>query len=465
MRTARRRIFTAKRLLVVAVLAAGLLLGLWFARRAIARWGVHRVLAATGLQPATFRVRSVGFGTLRVTDLSVGTTPWLTVGSVDVSGTLGQLLAGRVGLIGVRQARWTVTVDAGTVDWGYRPLPPPSRGSPRQQPAAAVAQFVPILPFDGLDLAESTLRIVLDGAAQDVPVAAHLAPAAPGTVTARIELLAPVNWESPGVTARLRSAAARVTIGSEGTRPSILDGTLSLGGLSLRAGDVAVSDTQLDALVRSPDLAEVTSLRAVIGDGTTVTAAPFTVNLRAPRARTRITLENLSLADWLPLITRDRATGEGRVSGSADVEIDWTGPTPRVTGLTGSFRADPSHGYIQVADADALGSLLERQDPRFATDDAMRAVRDKIVAALQDFAYHTLTLDLSRRADETIALTRLSGFGRHGDDPQGINLTLDLHVDDAFLDLGSRLALQSKIRDAAKDALDRFFQEGPTPRR
>ena len=85
------------------------------------------------------------------------------------------------------------------------------------------------------------------------------------------------------------------------------------------------------------------------------------------------------------------------------------------------------------------------------------------VPALQDFAFKKLTVDLSREGDTTVALTYLSGFGRHGDDPQGINLTLDLHADDDFVDIASRLVSKSEVTKAAKDALEAFFKDPPTP--
>ena len=86
-------------------------------------------------------------------------------------------------------------------------------------------------------------------------------------------------------------------------------------------------------------------------------------------------------------------------------------------------------------------------------------IRDKIVEALRDFAYKTLTVDLSRKGDRTVALTYLSGFGRHGADPQGLNLTLDLHVQDAVLDLASRIAAKSEVTKAARTALEDFFKQ------
>jgi len=89
----------------------------------------------------------------------------------------------------------------------------------------------------------------------------------------------------------------------------------------------------------------------------------------------------------------------------------------------------------------------------------MGPVREKIIAALRDFAFQKLSVDLSRRGDRTTALTYLSGFGRHGEDPQGLNLTLDVNVQDSFLGLASRIAAKGRIKESAQTALEEFFQD------
>jgi hypothetical protein len=454
MRPARRRIITAKRLLGLAIVGAALAVAAWsLGRHIAARWIVERALGAAGLTPATFRIHSVGFGGLRLENLSAGATPTLTAETVDVRYSIGDLLSGRVRTIGVSGARWTVIMREGAVDWGTQ------AGASDGAPPALV------LPFDRVELTDSVIRLVIDGTPLDVPINGHLGWAGPGAVSARVDLRGPAHWHAADLNAGLQWATASATVRAGGGGLSLADGVLSIRGGSVSAGDFMLSEARLDAVVRAPDALEITSLEAVIGDGGTIEAAPFTVDLRAPSVRTRMAVANMSLADWLPLITGDYATGQGRLSGYADFGMDWIGGRSRMTGLTGLLRADPQHGFIQVKDAEVVAGLLERQDPRFATDEAMRSVRDKIVAALQDFAFHTLSVDLSRRDRRTIALTRLSGFGRHGTDPQGINLTLDLQAEDAFIGLMSRLAARSKMRDAAAEALDRFFQDGATPRR
>lgn len=249
--------------------------------------------------------------------------------------------------------------------------------------------------------------------------------------------------------------AARALAGRAGAR--LLDGRASMEGVSAQAGDAALSDGRAEATLTDGSSVRIAGVSGVLSDGSVVGADPFEWTIGDRRIGARLTATNLSLAHWLPVITNDRATGEGRVSGGVDLAVDWSDGTVRLVRLDGSLRADPEHGFIQASDADALGDLLERQDPRFATDEVMRPVRDKIVSAMRDFEFHALTADLSRDGDRTTALTYLSGFGRHGEDPQGINLTLDLHVQDSFVGLASRLAAKARIRDATGAALEDFF--------
>lgn len=610
MRPARKRLLTRKRLLIAGVVIAAALAAAWFGGRyPLARWAVRRTLAAAGLEPAAFQVDSVGFGSLHVTNLSVGSPAWLAANHVEITFTLRDLLATRVNTIRLTGALWTVQSRSGVIDWGY--IARKSAGPLNLD-----------LPLNLIEVADSVVRIVKDGAVNDVQFAGRFEPTGPGALTANLDLAAlgrqatltariksddqhltidtdgharnpdaapqarwhamlrheqstgamqadleltldaiteqvrdikitlahaslighaeldgrgitrvtstinaralqiggvalhtadltattadgaaleleiaatgegwklpgaratahwdpsagsltaamrteqPVliNLEAAGITGQVESieAEARLQM-NESAEPS-LAGRVALTGGKLQAGDLALTDARADAVIRDLETIDINSLAATVGDGSTITVEPFTWNPQLPRAEARITVINLSMAHWLPIISNQRATGDGRVSGHANVTLDWSTGSPKLEQLTGDLRADPAHGFIQMTDAEALGELLEKQDPRFATDQVMAPLREKIVAALNDFAFNELTVDLSRRGDRTTALTYLSGFGRHGEDPQGLNLTLDLQVQDSFIDLASRIAAKSRIRKATGSALEEFFQEAP----
>lgn len=270
-----------------------------------------------------------------------------------------------------------------------------------------------------------------------------------------------IDLESSGVSGELGviRVGARVRSGPEGV--TIVGGDVSLAGGRLQAGDQTISDVRAEVVMTGPESVEVRTLGAVVGDGGTIGVEPFVWDPREAKVRARVLARNLTLEHWLPLVTSEHASGEGRLGGSVDVGLDWSGGTVKLTELNGSLRADPQRGFIRAADAESLGELLEKQDPRFGTDPTMRPVRDKIIAALKDFAFSTLTIDLSREGDRTVALTYLSGFGRHGEDPQGLNLTLDLHAQDSFVSLGSRIAAKSRLKKEARSALEEFFRDAP----
>ncbi|MBC7772843.1 MAG: YdbH domain-containing protein, partial [Pyrinomonadaceae bacterium] len=635
-----------------------LVLAGWFgARRSVAGWALRRAMTAAGLERATFQVRSVGLGSIEVGDLSIGSEPWLIADRVEATYSLADLAAMRVGTISVRNARWTVRVRDGVIDWGYVP----------KKSGATGGALNLNMPIGRVDLVDSVVCVIVDGESSEFPIAGRVTPIAADEITCRLDLHAlgravrltaratssaerltvevdsrveqptppatdrsvlpesgvaadvprtsplppptpgalpavstpqarlnatlhravrdgsmqvDVNlvldslaeqvggmdialsratltgqagmdgggqvtgltwliilknaragefevhsaelnavkldgprvrveaaaagegWQLPGVQAtvaldanpqitdtagstiltvdmhtskpvtfrreesglagELGSVAGAATIRVRGSDVNVLEGNVTLKGGSLTSGELSLSDVQAGAVMRSPDAVDVTVFSVVLGDGGAVAAAPFTFDPRAPRLKTRISMTNLSLAEWLPLLTKEHATGDGRVEGEVDIAIDLTAGAVRIDELSGSLRADPQHGFIQVADAEAVGELLDSQDPRFATDPTMRPVRDKIVAALRDFRYSTLTVALAKEEDTTVATAYLSGFGRHGQDPQGLNLTLNLHVKNELMDLASRILDLSKNSAAAGEALNRFFGEAPT---
>ena len=492
----RRRVFLGAAGLVFATVAAAIL-----ARRTIAEWAIRRTLAASGLSPAAFTVHSIGPDSIVLEGLSIGDTPWLTAGRVHAAVSLNDLAAGRVSRLEVRDAVWTVRIDDGRVAWGVTP----------REGAGATTTLD--LPCDRVDIAGATIRLETPGQAPstvqltgtltrtsrggaseiNAQLAAHSLQAGYGgaeVVLARTDITASVNaqeqasgdddasgsriavairtatpldfeWPASGIAGSVGAvrADARFAIDAGGFR--VIDGALAAEHGVLQAGDVEVTDAALQLALRSAREVEVKSLTAVLGEGGTVTADPFVFDPTAPHPVARLTLDNISIADWLPLLSAGHATGEGRVSGRVEAGVDLTGEVPQLTHLAGDLHADPSHGFVQVIEADAIGDMLDRQDPRFATDPMMRPVRDRIVAALRDFAFQSLSLELSRKDGRTYAPAYISGRGRHGLDPQEINLTLDVQADDAWIDLFARLATQSRMRKAATDALEQFFGGDP----
>jgi hypothetical protein len=170
------------------------------------------------------------------------------------------------------------------------------------------------------------------------------------------------------------------------------------------------------------DLESPTSLRVneaqwIFSDGGRFRTQPFAVNPQQPRITTTVACENLDLNFWLKLISQDRADGEGRLKGQ--LAIDWDPDAyPRLQFTGGSLIADPPVGYIRTHDAQRLGELLDHQDERFAIDETLRQVKQRIVDALEDLEYSSLQLSFIPDGRDTTLQAQLAGKGRRGPNPQ-----------------------------------------------
>lgn len=176
-------------------------------------------------------------------------------------------------------------------------------------------------------------------------------------------------------------------------------------------------------------------------------AAPFRFDPDRPEIRTTLRGRDMSLARWVELLAGGRAEAEGTLAGEVDVTLreiegDWN-----IFVGDGSFVAQPAPAedrWIRVEDAERLREILETHDPRFATDERLREVRDRIVEALKDFTYDQLRVEFLVENGERVARIVTSGRGRVGPQPQEIgSLTVNLH---RFNDvLNSAIALRPAL--------------------
>ncbi len=466
--TNRRR----RALRAAALLALLGLLALVGARFIAVPWAIRRVLAGTGIAPVNFTIDSVDLSRLHLTNISAGSPPWLTADSVVVTYSLAALASARVRTISVRGGEWTIRAN--------NTLDPGTRTGESSAPLSLAA------PFERVDIEDSIIRIDAGDRTYEIEMHATI-DGSPGvlrgdlrfsafdadvsvTVTARegrdgIVLdaatthRAAIALEPHGINASFDSLAAHAVIARADDGENKFSGDIAIRGGAAALGDTSLSGVDA-ALEWSPREIRLTRFEGVVGDGGGLSIAPFALDTAAPVARARVTLTNLSLADWLPLLTGDRATGQGRFGGSIDVALDLSGEEPTLVELGGALRAEPGHGFLQVRDAEALGALLDRQSSR--ADELTRPLRDRIVSALRDFTFEWLTVDVSRDGNQTVARAYISGHGRHGPDPQGLNLTLYLHVDDALIGLASRVGSRAELNAAARRALEEFFAT-PSP--
>jgi hypothetical protein len=140
----------------------------------------------------------------------------------------------------------------------------------------------------------------------------------------------------------------------------------------------------------------------------------FTIEPGARRHKIVVSAEDLKLKEILALLPEGRGSGAGSLYGRLPVTVIW----PVLKFDEGFLYAREGRGWLQFGDAAFIGDLLARQDPRFDRDPALVAVKNKIVAALQDFEYSKLKTDFVREGRDFIARVQMAGKGRRGEKPQ-----------------------------------------------
>jgi hypothetical protein len=224
-----------------------------------------------------------------------------------------------------------------------------------------------------------------------------------------------------------------------------------------RLGRVEFREAAITFSVEGPDTLLVEQAQWLMGDTTRVSAAAFRVNLGDPVLATTLYVERVGLGYWLPLLTDGRATGDGLLYGRLPVSF-----RPRVDQQValgeGFLYAGPDQGWIATEDAERLGALLERSDPRFRTDESMRAVKQQLIEALRDYEFDILRFDLVPEQDGLTLRAFTSGRGRQGGQPQEIGgVTVNIHAFDVAL--SRLLSLQGALNYEADRALEGFFND------
>jgi len=149
--------------------------------------------------------------------------------------------------------------------------------------------------------------------------------------------------------------------------------------------------------------------------------------------------DHLNLGDILAHIPGERATGEGSLYGRLPVTVRW----PKLSYGNGFLYATPGTGSVRVADAEFVGKLLDSQDPRFASDDRLKQVKERIIVAVRDFEYSTFKTDLINRDGKLFARIHTSGKGRKN----GQVCTFDLNLNGIDEALESAIMTKRELED------------------
>lgn len=287
------------------------------------------------------------------------------------------------------------------------------------------------------------------------------------TGTARLHARVPFGPGSDGGMASLRLAGGALTVvGGEktvtGVRAEIaLDSLLPLRTTGLQRiawSSVAVGEHVLGRgsvrfRVSGADAIDVeraairtgsrTSSRAGAPCDGLLETGPFRVDPRAVDVRIPLRVEGVCLSRWLPVLTGNKVSGEGRLHGQVEVAVR-KGRQWKVTPGTGTLRARGG-GHFRVLDRETIENTLDR----FASTEGSQLpdVRDRIVRSLSDFAYNQLAIELIEIRDESPAPSRTRSTirvhtrGKGREVPQEIDLTVNITGVDDLLDTMLRPAL------------------------
>jgi hypothetical protein len=129
--------------------------------------------------------------------------------------------------------------------------------------------------------------------------------------------------------------------------------------------------------------------------------------------------QNLSMQTLLETFLPGQATGDGRIYGSLPISVRW----PNLQFGQGFVYSAPGGGTLQMPTAETkVGDLLDQSDPRFATDDAYKQLKTKVVSALHDFQYDVIKMDWTTGPDGLVTKVQLQGKGKQGG--QAVNLNI-----------------------------------------
>jgi hypothetical protein len=183
-------------------------------------------------------------------------------------------------------------------------------------------------------------------------------------------------------------------------------------------GKIDVTDASIAFSLESPSRLAVhrASWRmagdAALGD---FELSPFVVDPAYPRFQSTLHCEEVNLGPWLEMLTKHRITSDGRLKGLISFEFD-----PRTTSVlslgNGVLMADPAQGNIRIKDRKIAQQLLDQVD--VGAQKYAEEVKDRIVAALEDFQYSSLSIEFSPEAKDYVCQVQASGKGRTGSNPQ-----------------------------------------------
>lgn len=194
----------------------------------------------------------------------------------------------------------------------------------------------------------------------------------------------------------------------------------------------------------------------------TITVSGLRYAIFAGAVPAHVEFDRVPLQEWLEALSKGRITGEGRLSGDVDLVFQWA---PRLgVDLQGGRLTSVEAGVVRFLDDAETRDLIRQQvDQIAAASGHDNVVKERLVGALEDFAYSALDFRIERDPDGAVTLrAHTSGKGRKV--PQEITLDVNLRGFDAAVDtaLAIKLGLD-RARRRLDDKIDRTPDQPERP--
>lgn len=234
-------------------------------------------------------------------------------------------------------------------------------------------------------------------------------------------------------TIALGNVNAKVTIDSF---PPTTPGGQRVTWDSARLGEIDLGAGLLDFQLEKQDTFAVEQIRCKTLPRGEFRTHSFRVKPAKPDLRIELYCEDVSLSRWLTLLAKDKASGEGLISGRLPLRIR-TKPSLKVEFAPGYLMAAPG-GWFEIHDTEALEALLSENIPSTAQEtNYSDDLKDRVVQSLRNFEYSKLKFEIIQNEwNQTLRIStvgqgRKTPKGMKG--PQGIDMTVNINGFDALV--------------------------------
>jgi hypothetical protein len=204
-----------------------------------------------------------------------------------------------------------------------------------------------------------------------------------------------------------------------GFNPLRTPGGQRLTWQGLRIGDVEFGLGAARVTLESPQSLLVEYLSTETPDAGRLWTTSFRFDPDAADLSTNLFLEGVAIGRWLPLLSRGNAAGSGRLFGRLPLRIQFE-PRLRFAFGRGEVYA-VGGGRLQIRNEKLIDHILAQQD-QARDPQVMRALRQKLVQALQDFGFSKLSFVFTQEPEasgesEPVLRVHLLGDGEQQDPP------------------------------------------------